>query len=304
MSEKDVEQGESDSGSSPSSSHLDGIQQTQPHPLMDQQNSRHTPEANTAVAEMDWSSPYDKDNPRNWSIGRKYYQTCMVSFIALTVSIGSSVLTPGREGIQQEFGLSYEVSLLPFVFYVLGIAFGPIFASPASETFGRRPVYQISVSTFSLFVLGGGFSQSVAALIVCRFFAGLCGSPGLSIGGASVADIWLPAERAVPMALFLTPAFLGPAVAPVIGAYATLNEEWRWTQWALLFITAVCLAGTLGMKETYKSVILRRRAKKQGLPDTRPNTTVLQKVKDFAKTQLKRPVHMVLVEPVVTLLTL
>lgn len=308
MSEKDLEQNAYDSRSSAHDSHHDDDLQQKAiaNPSKSGESDRPAQSQSTerGTNELDWDGSSDNDNPRNWSKGRKYFQTCMVGAICMTVSIGSSILTPGRDAIQQEFGVSYEVSQLPFVLFVLGAAFGPIFASPASETFGRRLVYQISIFVFSLFILGSGFSQSIAALSICRFLAGFCGSPGLSIGGASIADLWEPAERAIPMSLYLTPAFLGPAMAPVIGSYATLDKGWRWTMWSLLFITAACLLGVLGMKETYKTVILRRRAKRQGLASTQSTGTIAQQSQDFVKKQLKRPVHMFLVEPVVTLLTL
>lgn len=37
---------------------------------------------------------------------------------------GSSVYTPGHQQVMQEFGVSQEISLLPFSFYLLGLSFG------------------------------------------------------------------------------------------------------------------------------------------------------------------------------------
>ena len=65
---------------------------------------------------------------------------------------------------------------------------------------------------FALFILGAGFSSNIASLTVCRFFAGVFGSPGLSIGGATLSDIWQPHERAIPWAVYVTTPFLGPAI--------------------------------------------------------------------------------------------
>ena len=46
------------------------------------------------------------------------------------------------------FHVGNEVSLLGFVVFVLGLACGPIFGSPASETFRIRSNYVIHNPTF------------------------------------------------------------------------------------------------------------------------------------------------------------
>lgn len=80
------------------------------------------------------------------------------------------------------FGVSSTVAILPLSLYVLGLAFGPVLAAPISETLGRRTVYLVSLPLAALFTLGAGFSQDIASLVVCRFFAGFLGSPVLAIG--------------------------------------------------------------------------------------------------------------------------
>lgn len=117
--------------------------------------------------------------------------------------------TPGQEEISDQFRVSEIVSLLPYSFYNLGLAFGSILGSPSSETFGRRAVYLVCLPIFALFTLGAGFSQGIATLIICRFFAGLFGSPGISIASATIADIWPPHQRVVPMATYYCLPWLG-----------------------------------------------------------------------------------------------
>ena len=113
--------------------------------------------------------------------------------------------------MSRQFGVSREIALLPFVFYLLGLSFGPIMAGPSSESFGRKPVYVcrrkyflsgplascitqcgtcfdqtlkyeqvVALPCVAAFTLGAGFSQNITSLIVCRAFAGLFASPGLS----------------------------------------------------------------------------------------------------------------------------
>lgn len=177
-------------------------------------------------------------------------------------------------------------------------------SAPCSETFGRRAVYLTGIPLFALFTLGSGFANNITALCILRFLSGVSGSPGLSIGSATLSDILTPAERATPMAVFVTTPFLGPAVGPLVGGFTAQAMGWRWTMWVLLFFTIACLTPALFMKETYKSAILRRRAKKRGLEYPRSGRTPTQAAKFFLKSTLTRPVHMFAVEPVVFFFTL
>lgn len=107
------------------------------------------------------------------------------------------------------FNVSKEIALLPFVFYLLGLSFGPIVAGPSSETFGRKSVYLAALPAMGAFTLGAGFSQNITSLTVCRFFAGLFASPGLSIGTSMVSDFLAPEERGGPVAIFITMVQMG-----------------------------------------------------------------------------------------------
>jgi MFS family permease len=103
------------------------------------------------------------------------------------------------------------IALLPYSFYVFGQAWGPVLAAPLSETFGRRGTYAPYLFLFALFTLGAGLSQSIVAITICRFFAGVFGSPVLSVSAGTIADIWVPQDRAIPMAVLVLIPFLGPS---------------------------------------------------------------------------------------------
>jgi multidrug resistance protein len=252
----------------------------------------------------DWDGPNDPENPWNWPTWKRCYHTFIPSGIALVCTLASSIYVPGREDVMRDLGASQIVAILPYSLYVLALAVGPMLAGPSSEVLGRKAVYLVSIPIFALFILGSGFSKNIASLIICRFFAGVFGSPGLSIGSATVADIWRPHERAIPMALYVTTPFLGPALGPLVGGYAAVAYGWRWTQWVLLFFTVAFLTPAFGMQETYKAKILSRRAKRLGIVLPGNEKSVLESAKFFLRVQLTRPVHMGLMEPIVGLFTL
>lgn len=258
----------------------------------------------TIISAKDWTGPNDEGNPRNWSLGKKLYHTLIPTSIAFLCPFGSSVYTPGRQQIQSQFGVSQEISLLPFCLYLLGLSFGPVIAAPTSETFGRKWVYVVGLPLFGLFTLGAGFAQSITTFVVCRFFAGLFSSPGLSIGTGTISDVWRPEKKGFPMAAFITSVQMGPALGPLIGGYIVEGESWRWTQWVILFALAGIFAITLGMSETYKKVVLINRAKSLGIEGPGEDRSTAETIKFFIRKTVLRPLHMLCTETIVTLFDL
>ncbi|KAM3418133.1 hypothetical protein BST61_g6337 [Cercospora zeina] len=83
--------------------------------------------------------------------------------------------------------------------------------------------------------------------------------------------------------------------------------SWRWTQWAIPFGMALVLGLTLGMDESYKAVILSRRAKTLGIegpPLPHVNKTGTETIKFFATKTIIRPLHMLFTESIVALFDL
>ena len=98
-------------------------------------------------------------------------------------------------------------------FFVLGLACGLVIGSPASEIFGRRPVYLISIPIFGLFILGAGLAQNIETVFICQLFAGLFRSPALAEGAGTNACLYPPEERIFGSNLFS----LGPFLATGVG---------------------------------------------------------------------------------------
>lgn len=79
---------------------------------------------------------------------------------------------------------------------------------------------------------------------------------------------------------------------------------WRWTQWTLLSFIAAAYIGVFCTGETYKKVILKKRAKKAGqeLPSTGPKG--IAALKFLLQVTLTRPIHMLVSEPIVMFLSI
>jgi MFS transporter, DHA1 family, multidrug resistance protein len=124
-------------------------------------------------------------------------------------TLAASIYAPGHLHVARQFSVSTTVALLPLSFYNLGMAIGPILNSPLSETLGRKKVYLVTTPTYAFFALGSGFANGIASLTICRFFAGVFASPGVSIASATISDMTESKQRAVPMAFYYCTPFVG-----------------------------------------------------------------------------------------------
>jgi MFS family permease len=112
----------------------------------------------------------------------------------------------------RDFDVSRTVALLGLTFFTLGIGLGPMATAPLSEFYGRRIIYIVSAPVFMLFTLGAGFSKSFHSLVICRFFAGVTGSPALAVGAGTNADLFPLRQRALATSIFLAAPFAGPSL--------------------------------------------------------------------------------------------
>jgi MFS family permease len=180
------------------------------------------------------------------------------------------------------------------------LAFGPIVSAPLSETFGRKLAYLSTIPISLLFTLGAGCSQNFGTLLVCRFFAGAFGAGCLAIGAGTNSDLWPPISRAAASAVFLLAPFLGPAIGPPVGGFAVMAKGWRWTQWPILMIGLAALIFGVFQEETYKKIILQRRARKLNIPPPpNPLPPGLARVKFILFVTVFRPIRMLITEPIV-----
>lgn len=252
------------------------------------------------VTAQDWTGPDDPENPMNWPLWQRVYHTTIPGVFGFAVTFGSSVYTPALPEVVEKFNVSLTVAILGLSLYVLGLAFGPVLAAPISETYGRRVVYLVSLPLSAIFTLGAGFSNNFASLALTRFFAGFFGSPVLAVGAGTNVDIWAPVHRAAATSAFLLAPFLGPAIGPAVGGFAAQCKGWRWTQWVMLFLMVPCYLYSLAMKETYKKIILQKRAKRLDIaPPVKTGPTGLAALKHIITVTLFRPVKMLYTEPIV-----
>lgn len=214
---------------------------------------------------LDWSSPIDSRNPKNWSSIKKWYVTLVTGYLCLVVSFGCSLYAAGCLKLMFHFGISQEKALLGLTLYLIGLSLAPVLGAPLSEKFGRKLIYVLMLPASMLFMMGTVLAKNITTILVCRFFTGLFGSPVLAIAAGTIADLWDLDMLVVAMTVFSLAPLMGPIMGPIIGGYAAQNFNTPWEEifYIQLIFAGVAVPFVLLMPETYKPIILKNIAKKE-----------------------------------------
>jgi multidrug resistance protein len=209
---------------------------------------------------IDWV-PNDSLHARKYSTAKKRTIIALSAISSLSVAFASSVYTGGLSSVRQYFGVSDEAATLGLSLFVLGFAIGPLIWAPLGETFGRRKIFLIAFSMFTIFNLAAAVSPNFASLVVLRAFAGIFGSAPLTNSGGIVADLYSAEHRGLAAVFYSGATFLGPVLGPIAGGFLGESKGWRWIEGLLAIYTGFMLIlGYLFVPETFGPVLLRRRA--------------------------------------------
>ncbi|KAJ5123379.1 hypothetical protein N7448_009476, partial [Penicillium atrosanguineum] len=241
-----------------------------------------TPESGKQLL-VEFSGDDDPDMPRNWSQLAKTLVMLDVMFLNFSFYAGSAIFTPSIPGIKDQFGATTAEGTLGLSLFVIAYGIGPLFLSPLSNlpAIGRTPVYFLGSLVFCLLNIGTAFGKNIETILTLRFLGGFFGSAPISIGGATLMEVYGPGEVPYAIALYAVSGVCGPILGPILGTlvvfvpsqlYTLLmvanscSERWQtWTAslWLLAGITAfTTLFIFFLLPETLSSNILLRRAQR------------------------------------------
>ena len=258
---------------------------------------------------VDWYSTDDPDNPQNWSLGKKLAVTAQICAYTMAVYMGSAIYAPSEVGIMKQFGVNAQLASMGLSMYVLAYGMGPMLFSPLSEmpVIGRNPPYMITYFLFVILLVPTALAQNFAGFIVLRFLLGFFGSPCLATGGASLQDMFSIIKMPYVMSTWALAATCGPALGPIISGFSVTAENWRWSQWELLWLAGpIYLVMFLFLPETSPSNILLRRARRlrklTGNQNLKSQSEIDQaniKFTDLVTENLLRPNQMMIQDPAI-----
>lgn len=181
------------------------------------------------------------DDPYNWPSRRKTVMLLLVAFHACLATLGASAVIPAYSDMAAEFGTTLQDStyLTAAQIAVLGVA--PLLWRPLANTYGRRPIFLLSLLASGLGNMACALSGTYGVLMFFRVVVAFFISPASAIGSAVVAETFLKKDRARYIGIWMVMVTLGVPVGPLIFGVVTYHAGFRWIFWILAIINAVQL---------------------------------------------------------------
>ncbi|KUI68222.1 Caffeine resistance protein 5 [Cytospora mali] len=214
---------------------------------------------------VDWYYSDDPENPQNWSNSRRAAVTTIICLYTFVVYMSSAIYTTSEQGVMEEFGVGQTKAALGLSLFVLGYGTGPLIFSPLSElpAIGRNPVYIVTMFLYTIVSIPTALVQNYPGLMVLRFLQGFFGSPCLASGGASVGDMYSLLSLPYAMIAWVSAAYCGPALGPLLSGYSVPVMGWRWSLLEVVWAASpIFLVMFLFLPETSTPSILLRRAQR------------------------------------------
>ena len=165
--------------------------------------------------------------------------------VAITAcgTLGMHLIIPALPETARALNVSPGAIQLTITLYLIGLAIGQLIYGPISDRFGRRPVLLAGLALFTLAGIATAAAPGALTLVVARVLQSIGACSGLVLGRAIVRDSAPPDRAAAHLAMLTLVMSAAPAIAPVLGGYATAWIGWR----AAFALLAMIGAVTLGL---------------------------------------------------------
>jgi MFS family permease len=222
---------------------------------------RHIEESNEDVLVLDFLDG-DRENPFNWSSGKKAVISVLLCLMTLFVGLATTAYSSGIGNMTSDLGVSEELGQLGLFTFNFTCALAPLFLAPFCELVGRKVIYIGAYILFAIMFIGLALGKNIATILVCRALLGLFGCVGTILVGGTFSDMYTPDNRAVPMASFSYVAILGTVAAPIYAGFIDETIGWRWIEGiqGLANIPLIILVAIF-LQETRGGAIMAKRAK-------------------------------------------
>jgi MFS family permease len=157
----------------------------------------------------------------------------------------AAAIIPAYENIALDLGVSLQKTtyLTSLQIAILGVA--PLVWKPFANTYGRRPLFLLSLMCSLVGNIGCAKSPSYATMALCRAIVAFFISPAAAIGSAVVMETFFKKDRARYMGIWTLMVTLGVPLSPFIFGFVAYHVGYRWIYWILAMVRCLSYAGWL-----------------------------------------------------------
>ncbi|HGO3652182.1 TPA: multidrug effflux MFS transporter [Staphylococcus aureus] len=199
-------------------------------------------------------------------------------------ALSIDMFLPGLPDIRHDFQTTTSNAQLTLSMFMIGLAFGNLFAGPISDSTGRRKPLIIAMIIFTLASLGIVFVHNIWLMVALRFLQGVTGGAAAVISRSIASDMYSGNELTKFMALLMLVNGIAPVVAPTIGGIILNYSVWRMVFVILTIFGFVMVIGSL--LKVPESLTVTNRESSSGLKTMFKNFKILLKTPRFVLPML------------------
>jgi EmrB/QacA subfamily drug resistance transporter len=191
-------------------------------------------------------------------MARKWWTLVAVCTGVFMLLLDITIVNVALPDIQHAFGASLSDLQWTIDAYALTLAAFLLTAGSLADLFGRRLLFAIGLSVFTLGSLACGLAGGSGVLIASRAFQGVGGAIMFSTSLALIAQAFHGRDRGVAFAVLGATTGVAVAVGPVLGGVLTSGISWRWIFFVNLPVGIVALLVTLAKVDESRNAFAKR----------------------------------------------
>jgi MFS family permease len=194
------------------------------------------------------ASPND---PLRWSLWRKVWHSLLVLYMVGLTAATSNNAGSGSDGVNEEYGISYDVFNTGAGVLFIGIGYWALLSSPLVHLYGRRLGYLASLVLNIGGLIWYARIDNVSGVVWSQLFVGAAESVGEATAQLSLLDIWFEHQTGSVLGMYTFATAIGTYLGPLIGAYVAEGLGWRWIGYVGAIICGISLVlFYFGLEET------------------------------------------------------
>src|ERR1700681_3159236 len=152
----------------------------------------------------------------------------VVAMAAFMEVLDTSIANVALPHLAGDLGASNDESTWVLTSYLVSNAVVLPMTGWLATTFGRKRLFLLCISLFTLTSLLCGIAPSLSMLVLFRVIQGAGGGGLQPMAQAILADTFPPEKRGLAFALYGITTIMAPTIGPTLGGWLTFNYSWRW----------------------------------------------------------------------------